>query len=82
MFVLHQLKGDHKDRLTTFVSWPRSVIERMPTDSVLFVLGDHGMTKTGDHGGDSAEEVGAALFVYSPSKLRGNTLVSLFLSGK
>ncbi|PIK50046.1 putative GPI ethanolamine phosphate transferase 3 [Apostichopus japonicus] len=22
----------------------------MPTDSVLFVLGDHGMTKTGDHG--------------------------------
>lgn len=27
------------------------------------------MTKTGDHGGDSPEEVGAALFAYSPSQL-------------
>lgn len=37
----------------------------MTDDTILFVLGDHGMTKTGDHGGDSKEEVDAALFVYS-----------------
>lgn len=35
-------------------------------DTILFVFGDHGMTKTGDHGGDSNDEVKAALFVYSP----------------
>lgn len=41
----------------------------MTEDTVLFVLGDHGMTQTGDHGGDSADETNAALFVYSPSVL-------------
>ena len=39
----------------------------MDNNTLLVVLGDHGMTKTGDHGGDSKEEVEAALFVYSPS---------------
>ena len=33
------------------------------------VFGDHGMTKSGDHGGDSEDEVHAGLFVYSPTKL-------------
>lgn len=37
----------------------------MPDDAVLMVFGDHGMTPSGDHGGDSAEETEAALFVYS-----------------
>lgn len=43
---------------------------------MLFVLGDHGMTKAGDHGGDSGEETGAALFAYSPSELRSNGKVT------
>uniref|UniRef100_A0A914D243 GPI ethanolamine phosphate transferase 3 n=1 Tax=Acrobeloides nanus TaxID=290746 RepID=A0A914D243_9BILA len=34
-------------------------------DTILFVMGDHGMTKSGDHGGDSALEMDAALFVFS-----------------
>lgn len=42
------------------------MIEALDKDTVLFVMGDHGMTRTGDHGGDSADEVDAALFVYSP----------------
>ncbi|CAG9863059.1 unnamed protein product [Phyllotreta striolata] len=36
---------------------------------VLFVIGDHGMTGTGDHGGDSPDEVTAAMFVYSNQPL-------------
>ena len=40
----------------------------LPDDTILFVLGDHGMTKTGDHGGDSPDELNAALFIYSKSK--------------
>lgn len=47
----------------------RSVIETLDDDTVLFVMGDHGMTRTGDHGGDSDDEVDAALFVYSPKPL-------------
>lgn len=40
-------------------------MEALDDDTVLFVMGDHGMTRTGDHGGDSDDEVDAALFVYS-----------------
>ena len=43
----------------------RSVIDILDDKTVLFVMGDHGMTHTGDHGGDSDDEVDAALFVYS-----------------
>jgi phosphatidylinositol glycan class O len=32
---------------------------------VFYVIGDHGMTDSGDHGGDSLEETKTALFVYS-----------------
>ena len=42
----------------------RHVSRSLPADCVLFVMGDHGMTMTGDHGGDSRDEVSAALFVY------------------
>jgi len=45
----------------------RAVISKLDNDTVLFVLGDHGMTSTGDHGGDSFNELDAALFVYSSS---------------
>ena len=32
-------------------------------------MGDHGMTSTGDHGGDSNDEVMAGLFVYSKENI-------------
>ena len=32
-------------------------------------MGDHGMTISGDHGGDSKDEVMAGLFVYSKKRL-------------
>ncbi|EYC03086.1 hypothetical protein Y032_0096g2928 [Ancylostoma ceylanicum] len=36
------------------------------SDDLLVVLGDHGMTTTGDHGGDSDDETHAGLLVFSP----------------
>ena len=45
----------------------RAVISQLDDDTVLFVLGDHGMTSSGDHGGDSVDELDATLFVYSSS---------------
>lgn len=40
------------------------VIETMDDDTTLLVMGDHGMTGTGDHGGDTEDEVNALLFGY------------------
>ncbi|XP_077593400.1 GPI ethanolamine phosphate transferase 3, catalytic subunit [Stigmatopora nigra] len=47
----------------------RSVMERMQNDTILLVMGDHGMTDTGDHGGESQKETDAAIFLYSPVPL-------------
>eukprot|EP00058_Branchiostoma_floridae_P010411 XP_002595899.1 hypothetical protein BRAFLDRAFT_235494 [Branchiostoma floridae] len=57
------------EKLTQMDGVIRSVVSKLTDDTVLFVMGDHGMTRTGDHGGDSTDEVGAALFIYSPAKL-------------
>ncbi|XP_036891658.1 GPI ethanolamine phosphate transferase 3 [Sturnira hondurensis] len=47
----------------------QGVVERLKNDTLLVVIGDHGMTKSGDHGGDSELEISAALFLYSPTAL-------------
>ncbi|KAG8599244.1 hypothetical protein GDO81_002961 [Engystomops pustulosus] len=46
-----------------------SLIEHLDDKTLLVVAGDHGMTDTGDHGGDSEKEVTAALFLYSKAPL-------------
>lgn len=43
------------------------MFESVDDDTVVFVLGDHGMTEDGNHGGATPEETGAALLVWSPS---------------
>ena len=53
------------------------VMSRLDDDTLLVVLGDHGMTKTGDHGGDSPDELEAALFMYSKQQLSATTQVSM-----
>ncbi|XP_007498885.1 GPI ethanolamine phosphate transferase 3 isoform X2 [Monodelphis domestica] len=47
----------------------QTLVEQLENDTLLVVAGDHGMTETGDHGGDSKPEVMAALFLYSPLPL-------------
>uniref|UniRef100_A0A8C4WWZ3 Phosphatidylinositol glycan anchor biosynthesis, class O n=2 Tax=Eptatretus burgeri TaxID=7764 RepID=A0A8C4WWZ3_EPTBU len=48
----------------------------LPPETLLLFMGDHGMTETGDHGGESESEVSAALFVYSTEPLFSKTLDS------
>ncbi|ODQ82982.1 hypothetical protein BABINDRAFT_31375 [Babjeviella inositovora NRRL Y-12698] len=43
----------------------RQVVDELDDDTLLVVLGDHGMTRTGDHGGDSPEELEAAVFFHA-----------------
>ncbi len=57
----------------------RNVTRMVDEETIVFVLGDHGMTQTGDHGGDSADELSAALFVYSPAVLHENLQVIYLL---
>lgn len=45
------------------------MIDRLQNDTLLVVMGDHGMTDTGDHGGESQKETDAAIFLYSPAPL-------------
>lgn len=45
----------------------RDIVGRMDNATTLLVVGDHGMTRTGDHGGDSPDETNALLFAYSPA---------------
>ncbi|KAM4719189.1 GPI ethanolamine phosphate transferase 3 [Anableps anableps] len=68
----HRFGPDHPamaDKLTQMDGVIRSVIERLQNDTLLVVMGDHGMTDTGDHGGESQKETDAALFLYSPSPI-------------
>ncbi|KAM0746783.1 hypothetical protein T439DRAFT_383821 [Meredithblackwellia eburnea MCA 4105] len=64
----HRFGAEHSEtrrKLEETEKLLEGVVERMDEDTLLAVIGDHGMTDHGDHGGDSREEVDAALWVYS-----------------
>ncbi|KAL5612585.1 hypothetical protein BROUX41_004320 [Berkeleyomyces rouxiae] len=51
----------------------REVTEKIDEKTLLIVMGDHGMDSKGDHGGESDDEVEAALWMYSKLPLFGRT---------
>ncbi|XP_010182156.1 PREDICTED: GPI ethanolamine phosphate transferase 3, partial [Mesitornis unicolor] len=70
----HKHGPDHPEmakKLTQMNEMLRALVDHLGNDTLLLVAGDHGMTETGDHGGDSEKEVNAALFVYSKTPLFG-----------
>ncbi|XP_074851980.1 GPI ethanolamine phosphate transferase 3, catalytic subunit isoform X2 [Carettochelys insculpta] len=70
----HKHGPDHPEmakKLTQMNEMLRLLVAHLGNDTLLLVAGDHGMTETGDHGGDSEKEVDAALFVYSKQALFG-----------
>ncbi|KAK8048438.1 GPI ethanolamine phosphate transferase 3 [Apiospora phragmitis] len=58
-------------QMNTFV---QDLVETLEDDTVLIVMGDHGMDSKGDHGGESDDEVEAALWMYSKRPVFGRTL--------
>jgi len=46
------------------------VFNNMSPDTLLVVFGDHGMTKSGDHGGDSTNEIEAGIVLITKSSKR------------
>lgn len=48
------------------------VADSIDNETLLVVIGDHGMTETGDHGGDSTLELESALFFYSKTPIQSS----------
>lgn len=77
LLVAHSLGVDHvghrfgphhaqmHSKLTQMDRLARQVTERLRDDTLLVVLGDHGMSATGDHGGDTPLEVGSGVWMYA-----------------
>lgn len=42
-----------------------SVINKLDNETILFVMGDHGMSEDGNHGGATVDETKTILFSYS-----------------
>ncbi|KAJ9642025.1 mannose-ethanolamine phosphotransferase gpi13 [Coniosporium tulheliwenetii] len=51
----------------------RKVIDLIDDETLLVVMGDHGMDAKGDHGGESADEIEAALWMYSKKGIFGRS---------
>ena len=51
----------------------RDIISALDDKTLLVVMGDHGMDTKGDHGGESDDEVEAALWMYSKRGIFGRT---------
>ncbi|EPS28624.1 hypothetical protein PDE_03570 [Penicillium oxalicum 114-2] len=51
----------------------RQIMGSLDDDTLLVVMGDHGMDTKGDHGGESDDEVQAALWMYSKRAVFGRT---------
>lgn len=77
LLIAHSLGVDHcghkhgpfhpemRRKLTEVDQMIRGIVDKMQDNTVLFVIGDHGMTDQGDHGGESEAETNALLFAYS-----------------
>lgn len=51
----------------------QQLVETLDDDTLLVVMGDHGMDSKGDHGGESDDEIEAALWMYSKKPVFGRT---------
>lgn len=51
----------------------QDVVAKLDDDTLLVVMGDHGMDGKGDHGGESDDEIQAALWMYSKKGIFGRT---------
>lgn len=77
LFVAHYLGIDHSGhrygpnhpemarKLSEMNDVIETIVETMDDETTLYVIGDHGMTNTGDHGGETDEEVTALMFAYT-----------------
>jgi phosphatidylinositol glycan class O len=69
--VGHRYGPDHFtmiDKQKQMDDFLADVMNEIDDDTLLIVMGDHGMDKTGNHGGDSIDELESTLWLYSKQK--------------
>lgn len=67
----HRFGASHPSitsKLVQYNTFLQKIVDRLDDDTLLIVMGDHGMDSKGDHGGDSFSEVSSALWLYSKTK--------------
>ncbi|KAH7326366.1 hypothetical protein B0I35DRAFT_449055 [Stachybotrys elegans] len=72
----HRYGPDHAAmtaKLQQMDEFARKLVDSVDDDTLLIVMGDHGMDGKGDHGGESDDEVEAALWMYSKRPYFGRT---------
>ena len=72
----HRYGPDHPamaDKLRQMDMVFRQIMKALDNDTLLVVFGDHGMDSKGDHGGESDEEIEAALWMYSKKGIFGRS---------
>ncbi|EFW99030.1 phosphoethanolamine n-phosphodiesterase [Grosmannia clavigera kw1407] len=62
-----------REKLQQMDEFVRRVAGSIDDDTLLVVMGDHGMDSKGDHGGESDDEVEAALWMYARQPVFGRT---------
>ncbi|XP_003739120.1 GPI ethanolamine phosphate transferase 3 [Galendromus occidentalis] len=62
----HQDHPEMGSKLSQMNEVVANVSRQLRTGDLLVVFGDHGMTLSGDHGGDTDEEKTSALFMFAP----------------
>lgn len=64
----HAYQANHREmkrKLNEMNEVIKNIISKMDNSTILFVMGDHGMTEDGNHGGATAEETKTILFAYT-----------------
>jgi phosphatidylinositol glycan class O len=72
----HRYGPDHpamNDKLRQMDLFVRQLVNTIDDDTLVIVMGDHGMDAKGDHGGESDDEIEAALWMYSKQPAFGRT---------
>ncbi|MBW0516471.1 hypothetical protein O181_056186 [Austropuccinia psidii MF-1] len=67
----HRFGASHptiKSKLNQYNQLLTKIVNHLDDQTLLIVMGDHGMDSKGDHGGDSFNELSTALWLYSKSK--------------
>ena len=73
----HRYGPEHpamREKLQQMDHFIRDLAATIDDDTLLIVMGDHGMDDKGDHGGESDDEIEAALWMYSSRPVFGRLL--------
>lgn len=81
--VGHRVGPDHptmKTKLEQMDRVLRDIVDTLDSETLLILMGDHGMDRKGDHGGDTDHETLAALWFYSKGQAFMHTSTPIPLS--